>query len=1192
MKKFTIVLITAFLLLSVGQIAFAGVPDIGDQSQFDESVYTTDDGITYYFDDDAGYYDISGTIVVQNDNSELASLVFDLNIDLTLHGANSGDAFKVDNFTLSETGGGVIINGRASNGTSTLYSNSITQNGGYITINPSSAAETYGIYTKSLTQTAGTIEAIGGTGQDNYAIFTDSLTQTGGIIEALGGSNINSLGIFAKSIIQTDGTIEANGGTGRSSYGISTESIVQNGGTIKAYGGGEAGVRYPYGISTKSITKTGGTIEAYGGNSEYSYGISTESITQTGGTIRAYGSTTAVGGYGINTELIEQNGGSIIATGGTKKDSYGIYADAIIVNSGTLTANGGASADTFEDTDRYGIYTNSITLTSGTINAIGGNSSAGIHTTSITIIDGTIGMLGGNTAGYGIANFSTNPFNITQNGGSIIINGGGVSSTSYGIISTKSISSFTITQNSGTIIAYGYGILSENALVSLMTQNDGYISANGGSGLNSAGISGMDIIQNGGVIVASAGSNQNAFGIKNKTIQQENGSISAFGGSAVDSHGIYTESLTQNGGTITAYGSGNSGGAHGIVTESLTQNGGTITTYASNSNGIYTEFLTQNGGTIISTGSNFPTVQSGLVVSTLLTQNGGTIISTASYVYHASFFNFIIQNDGTIIATGGNGNHVEYGIFTNSLTQNGGTIIATGGISTDAYGFGCTSDIIQNKGTIIANGGIGNNAYGVASGPLVIHDTLIISRKGIASSLDTAGTLDFHPNSTLIPIVDLSKDPSLASGLISGRNIITIHSGATLSPQFSNTYVIKKEDLSLEIPFITTTRASSITEFDVKQGNSLTMSYSAEVVNNTYYLLVKRDLTPREAFEKGNAPKNHTNLVGDIYDFLTESADAKTHGLLIETLDRIDNSYTVKEAISSIYESVSSSAYGEFINWNSVTRREFNNNFMSLNAKTESLPMEETKIWVDASVSFGKIAGSNEQFTNAMLGYANKFGKLSVGAQLHASFGSVAGNNVLSSKQSFGAMAMAKYTYEINSFLNPAAIVVIGYTYGNLENTAKQNSFDIGLHLSNRFYVIDKLTIEPVIGANFILSSFNEFSYNYDNASETIPKASYNYLILNANLNFSYEVTEFLSANLRGFFNYDVLKNDFNEDLAIGDAYALTNALDANTISYGVGVDAIYALPSGAITLNLGYLLYMSENYSNHQVKLGINTTF
>ena len=1173
MKKFTIALITVLLLLSVGQIVFAEIPDIDGQSQFDESVYTND-GETYYLNDDADYYEISGTIVVQNESLELASLVFDLDIPLTLHGAGAGDAFKVDNFTINGTDGTVItIGGRTNNRTSTLYSNSITQNGGSIIINSTAANNTYGIYTKLITQTAGSIEALGDeAGEDNYAIYTESIIQTGGTIKVTGGRGINSLGIFAtKSITQDDGTIEAHGGAGRYSFGISTESITQTGGAIEAYGGGED-----------------------------SFGISTDVITQTGGNIKAYGSTTAMGIYGINTKLIEQNGGTIEATGGGLKDAYGIYADAIIVNNATLIANGGTSANNYDDKDTHGIYTNSIEITSGAIYAHGGLLSAGIHTTSITIIDGYIRATGGNRTGYGIANFSSTPFYITQNGGIIEVNttiGASPSPTSYGIISTAANSSFYITQNGGSIIVKGYGILSENALVSLITQNDGFISAEGGSGISSLGISGMDITQNGGIIIAAAGSGENAIGIKNKTILQRNGSISAFGGSAATANGIDTESLTQNGGTITAYG-GTSERTFGIKTKSLTQNDGTITAYSGTdvfSYGISaSESITQNGGTIISTGSNFAVDTPG-IYSPLLTQNGGTIISTGGKESYGSVFSTIVQNEGTIISTGGSG-RISDGIFAMVTTQNGGTIIATGSVLAES-GF-YSGYITQNKGTIIAIGGNSPEASGIYSGKIEIHDTLIISREGRSTSLTFFESLVFHPDSTLITIVDLSKDPSLASGLIfvpaNFMVRITIHPGAILSPQFNNTYMLKKEDSSIEIPFIVANRFSPIPEFDIEQrtSNTITMSYVAEVGNNTYYFLVKRELTPREAFEKANAQVKHTNLVGDIYDFLTESDNAKTHGLLIETLDRIDNSYTVGEAISSIYESVSSSAYGELINWNSVARREFNNNFMSLNSKIENLPTEETKIWADASISFGKITGKSEQFTNAMLGYANKFGKLFVAAQLNASFGNVASNNVLSTKQSFGAMAMAKYTYEINSFLNPGASVVIGYTYGNLENTAKQNSFDIGLHLSNKFYVIDKLTIEPVIGVNFILSSFNEFSYNYDNASETIPKTSYNYLLLNANLNISYAVTEFLSANLRGFFNYDVLKNDFNEDLAIGDAYAITNALDANTISYGVGVDALYTLPSGAITVNLGYLLYMSENYSNHQVKLGINTTF
>ena len=1128
MKKLTATIITVLLLLTVGQVTFASNPIITLQSEFEDLIGLVDSD-TFHFSMD--------------DTPTQIDIEGPIKVQITVGGQSVLKNFLIDEGYL------ITIKGSAT-GSFEVNNLKLSKDSGTLEI---IGGDGITLKSNSIIQDGGIIRANGGTGGISYGIDTESITLNEGTITATGGSNISSAGIRATSITQNGGTINANGSPARNSIeGILVGTIVQNGGTINANGGGMTST---FGIKVETIVQNGGSIVATGGDSgsssvNYNFGISVRTIVQNGGSIVAIGGVDDAGIFGSSTATITQNDGSIIATGSSKNNIHGIRDFNIITQNGGIISTMGGD----------------------------GNNSHGIY--------------------------YINSYSITQNDGYIIVMGGN-GNNSHGISAHLS-SIVSITQNWGIIISKGlYGAGSHGinlSPISQIIQNGGYIESIGGQVASSHGINGGSIAQVDGIIFAESSA---GHGINVEAITQHNGKILAKGTIGANAYGINVETLTQIGGTITAN-AGNGENAYGINAETLTQRGGTITANAGGAkgaNGINVVTLVQDGGTIIANGGPELAVSGDYayaINANKFTQNNGILIATADNAFNtvAVKFNNLEQNGGTIQGNGnGNGTH---GIMVandtdptgGNLVQNGGTIIGIGGIN---GGVGIIANTItQKSGTIKAIGGSSgsaSNSIGIKVNNFTVTDVLYISRESVIDSIIVA-YLNFNSGATLIPIIDLSKNPTIASGLITVSYNFVVNTNATLKPQFINTFMLKENETLENVLFISSgVNIGSGNKFK-EEGNTITMSYVTSINNTNYYLSITREMTPREAFEKGNASSKHTNLVGDIYDFITETDDIKSHSLLIDMLDRIDGSASVEEAVSSIYDVIDSSVYNDIISWNSVARREFNNNFVGLNSKLEGLTTSENKVWADAAISFGKNSNSSENFTNATLGYANKFGNLSAGAQLHASTGNVAANSILSSKVSFGAIAMAKYIYGINNFLNPGASVVVGFNYSNLEHTTKQKSIDVGLHISNKLNITDKITIEPIIGANYILNSFDEFSYDYDNASQLVPKTTYNYLILNANINVSYKVTDSISANFRGFFNYDILKNNFDEDLAIGSEYAITNALDANTMSYGASIDAQYILPSGAATINLGYLLYISENYINHQIKLGINTTF
>ena len=561
-----------------------------------------------------------------------------------------------------------------------------------------------------------------------------------------------------------------------------------------------------------------------------------------------------------------------------------------------------------------------------------------------------------------------------------------------------------------------------------------------------------------------------------------------------------------------------------------------------------------------------------------------------------------------------------------TLQASGGSVFATGGSVSNSKGLSIEGQLIlQPGGYIYATGGSGTNAYGIELlGPTThtIRGSLVIAREGAAASIfanssrqamEHAPWLYISPLGMsdvmyLIPVVDLSKTPELASGLI--KSVVELGS-ITLAPRVVNSYLLEKGNTTSfrRVPFIDADFAlpagydhiggASISSFL----NTITMKFAAIKSDNRkiYYLSIEREKTPQEAFLAANAPRNYINLVENIYDTLTLSSDAASYKLLIKLLDGIDNSVTVEEAIAFIDNIVSITA--AFSNWNDVTKRAFNNGLISLDAKLNDLSNYGNKYWIDIPFAIGKIKGDPEMVFGAMVGYAGEVGDFSYAAQLSGSYGTISNNTILSNRLSFGILAKAEYSFPINDLLNLKAGINAGYSHGIIgDNIASQNAFLIGLSVSNKFKVVDMLTIESVIGINYIPIIFEEFTVDVNILNKALDTS----LTADVRVIVEYMISESLAISINGFANIDLLHtenvnlsvstNTFEENLKqIGELntvlYGLGLSSNAGKIAFGGGVDINYKLPN-AMSIDASYLIYVRGKDMSHQFKAGVNMSF
>ena len=1063
-----------------------------------------------------------------------------------------------------------------------------------------------------------------------------------------------SVGIYVKNFVlgKNGGTLKSFGGTVNYAYGTLTNqgTFIQEGGLIESKGS-SSGVSSAHGflIGDSTASLYGGTIKATAGsNNSHGFVVQTSNFTQYGGLIEANGgsatNTLATSTYGFSmvssANTFYQLGGKIVATGGSGDHGVGLHSlSKIIQEDGIIEARGGSG------TQSYGMYL----LVSSTSTA---SSSGGlIQNNGLIVASGGDGSIA-----YGLTFISNSTYSysatidLIQNDGRLEASGGSLAS-SYGLYlysysSNTGASIATLKQNGGTIIATGgtyrestgitFTAIGSNS-ISRFIQEDGIVEASAGPGIT--GSLGMqfyslqsgtnELIQNNGTITAKGGvTGESNMGISfltrnsvnynsSNNLTQNDGTINAMGGDGDYSHGIHL--LSDNSGT----GSGNS-------TNTIIQNGGLMqltggsglsasgmvvkSASTATNTGITKSTFTQNGGTIVAFGgtgnySNGLNLIGDAYSSTTFIQEGGMIFATGNGAdtFGISLNNSsMIQNDGTIVARGGSGLDSAgiLAIQSSAITQNGGILYALGGDSESSYGiYTNSSSIIQTGGTIVASGGAGSDSYGILGdnySTLSFAGHLEILRESVAASIFTDSLLTLKEDSILELVVDLAKSSTLASGnILAGRvNIEETGLGATLSPWLKNTYKLSKGD-SMAVNFIEIipTSSSVITGEFVTLTPTITMDYTAALISSDkiYQLSITRAYTPKEAFENennsgGSISQSDIDFVDRLYEYLLENGENADNLPLVELLDRIDNSPRIADALDVLDDLITSVPNNQIVKWDDNISRAFSDSQLSLNNKMDLLSSLKNLFWVDIVASFGKHGDTNEIFAGAAIGYVTKNNNVSYGLEIKFLDGDLETNEPFSHKSSLSLLAAINYNFYKSNLWSPKVNISVGYAFGIISNKISQNAFRASLKVSNVFTLTDKIFIEPIVGVDYTPILFGGYSYESSpNVISDMPTTSLDSLNATLGGNIGFNLSEAFSAKVRGFVAYelfDIERRGGSENIL---ALFVSNQ---SRFSWGLGVDAMYSMPSRGIAFDTSYTLYVHNDYISHHIKFGFDLIF
>ncbi len=601
---------------------------------------------------------------------------------LTINGSTAaGDAVTVggDGTLTIDNGGSVLGTVTLDSGTFNNVSGSV---GGFTTITGGNAFGQGGSFDGGVGMTGGTLTV----DADTTGSITNGNGATGGILDINGGNTLTG------NVVTNIGT-SFNGGTITGTVDVTAGSFDnQTGGDIE-------------GLATVSGT---GQLTATGG--DFTGGVQVD-----GGAFEVLADTTAA--------AVTQNNGVVNVA-----DTFTLTSDMLITggttnNDGTITGNQTVTGGILNNGDITGTPTGTIngnvTMNSpaGTVNNYAGSDITGTVTmdTAGGILNGDGGTFGDVVVNDGTfnVNAATMADNVTNAGGTVAIDGGGVS------LATD------FDQTGGTTTIANGGSL---------VDADG-VDVTGGV-IENAGLIGSDInISDGGEVRNDTGGNLTGLVTANT-----NGTITAnggtFGGNVLVDGGAFdvdqTTSVTQtqiDDGTITI-------DTGATLTTELIQNGGTTnvdggTLDHTGAGGlIVTEGTLRNAGSVLDdvTVDGNGTVEVAGGTFTALTATGGNINVTAD----SSFAGFDLVNMGSDVSISQN---VD---LTDDVTNQSGTMASSGNIvgTLDLTGGSFT----QNADTAGTDGVTGAVTVSGAGTTMTVSGGTFGS--GITANTDGAVTVD------------------------------------------------------------------------------------------------------------------------------------------------------------------------------------------------------------------------------------------------------------------------------------------------------------------------------------------------------------------------------------------------------------------------------------------------------------------
>lgn len=599
---------------------------------------------------------------------------------------------------------------------------------------------------------------------------------SGGVGKASGDVTIND-----GSTLQSNGSVVSNaaGGytevhtSGDSSPGIVAQSITGGGGfSSNAFGGGINGAgtttlrlgasNSSYNVdSGKVVVTSSSTLSTAGADSS---GIIAQSIGAGGGVLHfsVEGTTDwpngnlAIGGDNGNHDTIASSGSVTVTTAGTSITTTGDRSSAIVAQSiggggglGSVSTGGAASGGGLAmqiggggDSSNWG-NGSTVTVSNSSAVSVSGSNAHGIIAQSV-----------GGGGGMGIYGSSQLPASVSvKNGGQTIGDGGNVTVTNIGAITTAAKGAYGIIAQS---IGGGGGIA------------DYVSSANGPATMVAA-----SSVANGG-----AGSGNGTGGTVSVN---QSGSITTSGAGAI---GIFAQSVGGGGGLDIALGKALGGYGAGAGGEVNVTNSGTITTTGQGAHGIVAQSIggNQQGGVVnVTAASNVTATGTGSYG--ILAQSDGLLLPwNGDGDDQTNDLNVTVNSQ--VVVTGGSGAGAGLALSGNGLffVKNYGTITNASGVDGLAISSPISGEAtIDNFGTVVGSIRFDSTTFPVFGKTFNNHANATVESGTVIDLDGDSETASFNNNGILSPLGTgrVGTTEIRGGNLYQGESLVYLSNGTT-----------------------------------------------------------------------------------------------------------------------------------------------------------------------------------------------------------------------------------------------------------------------------------------------------------------------------------------------------------------------------------------------------------------------------
>ncbi|MCP3469111.1 filamentous hemagglutinin N-terminal domain-containing protein [Bradyrhizobium sp. CCGUVB1N3] len=728
-----------------------------------------------------------------------------VNANITTNGGalnlNAGRGVTVTGATINTSGGGLIVTGSTTDGTT-----GITLNGATISV---------GTGTATLTGTATTGKGV------FFTTNANTLTASGaGSITIVGNSSttVTNYGVALNTSLTTSGSVSisgANTGSASQAYGLYVNggnTITDSSGNLSLSGTSTSANGVWFNSATTTLTNSGAGTLALNGISGSLNGIrlNTSVGLATSGTVTLSGTSTSGSGFsakGSNTLTVSS--GNLTISGATSSGSLGID----LSSSGNAITNSGSGTLTLSGTGGTNLAA-TITSSSGVL-AIGDTSA--VTQSGGTITAGSLLLSGGGSFSLGQANLV----------GTLAATGVG----SMSFVNNQSLTIGTVQTTSGISALASASVTITTSGTSDITVNN---AVTGSSGNAVSLTAGRDILvnagmtTNGGALALNAG---RAVSISNATIATSGGNLIA-SGTTTDSTTAITlngATISVGGGTASLSGTGSTSGLGVRFTSAasaLSASGSgsiTITGQSGSTNGVQLDAGLTTSGTVSLSGTSSAAtgVQFGAV--TFNVASGNATVNGTSSATTGSGSTIGTRLAGTAVSNSGSGaltiqgtsndagtaNSGSAGVLwsgTSSLANSGGGSLSISGTNTSGYGTEVKTSATLTTSGPMSISGASTSGYGLflASGTTVTASSGNLSLSGSSSSTialrlrgssitnNGAGTLaliasgdtDLHESiSSTSGVLSLSQSGTFtqASGTIAATNLLLSGANGTFN---------------------------------------------------------------------------------------------------------------------------------------------------------------------------------------------------------------------------------------------------------------------------------------------------------------------------------------------------------------------------------------------------------------------------